>query len=90
VKAQEINGLTIERVKNPGAGPLLFIEIPGTKADAPTVFMYGHMDKQPPMEGWEEGTGPYEPVLKDDLLYGRGTVDDGYSIYAGLLSIKAI
>jgi acetylornithine deacetylase/succinyl-diaminopimelate desuccinylase-like protein len=68
----------------------LFIEIPATKPDAPTVFMYGHLDKQPPMAGWEEGTGPYDPVIKGDKLYGRGTVDDGYSVYAGLMSIKAL
>jgi len=48
------------------------------------------MDKQPPMDGWEEGLGPYEPVLRGDRLYGRGTSDDGYSIYAGMLIIKSL
>jgi acetylornithine deacetylase/succinyl-diaminopimelate desuccinylase-like protein len=51
--------------------------------------MYGHMDKQPPMDGWSEGLGPHTPVLKEDKLYGRGSSDDGYSIFAGITAIKA-
>ena len=49
---------------------------------------YGHLDKQPPLNGWEEGLGPYTPVIRDDKLYGRGGVDDGYSIFAAITSIK--
>lgn len=52
--------------------------------------MYGHFDKQPPLEPWSEGLGPYTPVVKDDKLWGRGGVDDGYSIYAGLGAIKTL
>ena len=51
--------------------------------------MYGHMDKQPWGEGWAEGLGPLDPVLKDDHVYGRGASDDGYALYASLLSLKA-
>mmetsp|Transcript_29286 Transcript_29286/g.38998 ORF Transcript_29286/g.38998 Transcript_29286/m.38998 type:complete len:136 (+) Transcript_29286:273-680(+) len=52
-----------------------------------TVLMYGHMDKQPYGEGWE--TDPCDPVIKDGLLYGRGSNDDGYALFAAILSIKA-
>jgi len=31
--------------------------------------MYGHLDKQPPCEGWftDEGIHPYEPIIKDGI-----------------------
>ena len=41
------------------------------------------------MEGWSEGLGPYDPVIRGDRLYARGASDDGYSIFAGLTSIAA-
>jgi acetylornithine deacetylase/succinyl-diaminopimelate desuccinylase-like protein len=68
--------------------PLIFIEIPG---NAPgTVLMYGHLDKQPEMLGWAEGTGPWEPVIKDGKLYGRGGADDGYALFASLSALLAL
>jgi acetylornithine deacetylase/succinyl-diaminopimelate desuccinylase-like protein len=52
--------------------------------------MYGHMDKQPPFEGWEPDLGPFNPVIKNGRLYGRGGADDGYAIISSILAIKAI
>ena len=52
--------------------------------------MYGHLDKQPEMMGWAEGTGPWEPVMKDDKLYGRGGADDGYAMFASLAALLAL
>ena len=49
--------------------------------------MYGHMDKQPFGEGWD--TDPCDPVIKDGIMYGRGSNDDGYSLFCAILSIKA-
>ena len=55
-----------------------------------TVLMYGHLDKQPAMVGWEEGLGPWTPVLRDGKLYGRGGADDGYAIFATVAAISAV
>ena len=44
--------------------------------------MYGHLDKQPAMVGWDAGLGPWTPVLRDGKLFGRGGADDGYAIFA--------
>ncbi|MCX7621747.1 MAG: M20/M25/M40 family metallo-hydrolase [Acidimicrobiales bacterium] len=54
------------------------------------MVLYGHLDKQPPMEGWRPGLGPWEPVLEGDRLYGRGAADDGYSMFAALTALEAV
>ncbi|GAF03735.1 M20/M25/M40 family metallo-hydrolase [Saccharicrinis fermentans] len=42
----------------------------------PTVMVYGHMDVMPvdPIDLWD--TDPFEPVVKDGNIYGRGADDD--------------
>lgn len=48
------------------------------------------MDKQPPFEGWNEGLHPYQPKIVDGKLYGRGGADDGYSIFASIIIVRAL
>lgn len=81
---------SLDVVRLPGRTPLIFIEIPGSKSgrDGGTVLMYGHLDKQPEMKGWT--TGPWEPVIKDGRLYGRGGADDGYALFAALSALLAL
>lgn len=83
-----LKGLTISvhRLKN--RSPLLLIKIEGDE-DGEVLF-YSHLDKQPEASGWSEGKGPWKPVVEDGWLYGRGSVDDGYGGYAGVLSILAL
>ena len=50
---------------------------------------YGHLDKQPPFEGWSQGLGPYTPVIRDGRLYGRGSADDGYAIFSAVAAVCA-
>ncbi len=83
-----VKGLTTELVRLEGRTPLLYMEVPGDVED--TVLLYGHMDKQPPMDGWREGLGPWTPVLEDGKLYGRGGADDGYAAFASLTAIQAL
>src|SRR5208283_4507572 len=42
-----------------------------------------------PLGEWRSGLGPYEPVREGDLLYGRGTADDGYSTFAAVTALLA-
>lgn len=88
IRAQQIAGLSLDIVRLDGRTPLIFVEIPGQSTE--TVLLYGHLDKQPPMEGWHEGLGPWKPVIKDGRLYGRGGADDGYAAFASLTAIKAL
>jgi acetylornithine deacetylase/succinyl-diaminopimelate desuccinylase-like protein len=80
--------LTIDVHEIEGRTPVIFMEIEGDASG--TVLMYGHLDKQPAMVGWEEGLGPWTPVLRDGKLYGRGGADDGYAIFATIAAIRAV
>ncbi|MBR0110123.1 MAG: dipeptidase [Bacteroidales bacterium] len=53
---------------------------------AKTVLVYGHYDVQPPepLEKWH--TDPFEPVIHDDAIWGRGANDDKGQLF---MHIKA-
>ncbi len=87
-KALQLDGMELEVVRLPGRTPLIFMEITGHSDN--TVLLYGHLDKQPEMTGWREDLAPWEPVLEEDKLYGRGGADDGYAMFSSLLAIKAL
>ncbi len=91
-RKQSIPGMQLDVVQLEGRTPLIFIEIPATgpETGADTVLLYGHLDKQPEMTGWDEGLGPWIPVIKDDKLFGRGGADDGYAIFGSLAAIQAL
>lgn len=76
--------------KLPGRTPVILIDIPATQGCVGNVLCYGHYDKQPEFTGWEDGLGPWTPVIRDGRLYGRGGADDGYAIFATLAAISAL
>lgn len=87
-QAHAPKGMKLEVLRLPGRTPLLFMDVPGQIDE--TVVLYGHLDKQPEMTGWDTGLGPWQPVLKDGCLYGRGAADDGYAAYASITAIRAL
>ncbi len=91
-RAQSIPGMQVDVVRLEGRTPLIFIEIPASGAESgdDTVLLYGHLDKQPEMTGWDPDLGPWEPVLRDDKLYGRGGADDGYALFGSLAAVLAL
>ena len=88
VEKQKLTGLRIDVKEIEGRTPLIYIEIDGDPRS--TVLMYGHLDKQPAMIGWESGLGAWTPVLRDGRLYGRGAADDGYAIFAATSAVAAL
>ncbi len=88
VLAQNVANSRLEVMQDGERTPVLVLEVDGTSDD--TVLLYGHLDKQPPMIGWEEGLGPWTPVMRDGKLYGRGSSDDGYAIFSVVSAIKAL
>ncbi|MBL8309115.1 MAG: M20/M25/M40 family metallo-hydrolase [Burkholderiales bacterium] len=92
VAAQPVKNMTLEVITLEGRTPVLFFDIPGTgaKATGKTVLLYGHLDKQPEMTGWREDSGPWTPLLEDGKLYGRGSADDGYAVFAAMAAVLAL
>ncbi len=88
VKKQPVRGLTLEIVRLPGRTPLLYFDIAGSGNH--TVLLYGHLDKQPEMIGWRDGFGPWDPLYENGRLYGRGSADDGYAVFAAFAAIGAL
>jgi acetylornithine deacetylase/succinyl-diaminopimelate desuccinylase-like protein len=87
-KAQNLRDAKIEVLQPEGKTPIILIEVAGRAPG--NVFLYGHLDKQPEMIGWDEGLGPWKPVRRGDRLYGRGASDDGYSTFGVVGAIKAL
>ena len=88
INKQEVPGLMLEVHQLDGRTPTLVLELPGAFAE--TILIYGHLDKQPEFTGWHDDLGPWQPVFKDDRLYGRGGADDGYAVYSAISAIKAL
>ena len=68
--------------------PLILIDCPGEVEG--NILMYGHLDKQPEMEGWRDGLGPWTPVMEGNKLYGRGGADDGYAMFAATAAVRSL
>lgn len=48
-----------------------------------------HLDVVPPGDGWTV-TGPFEPVIKNNNIYGRGTADDKGPAVCAIYAVKAV
>ena len=84
-----------DRLKDAGAENVEICETDGhpivyadkiTDPSKPTVLCYGHYDVQPadPYELWD--SPPFEPVIKNEKIYARGSCDDKGQMY---MHIKA-
>ena len=58
---------------------------------AETLWIVSHMDIVPPGEEslWTV-TRPFEPIVKDGKVYGRGSEDNMQSMFASILAVKAL
>ncbi|MDO4956349.1 MAG: M20 family metallo-hydrolase [Bacteroidales bacterium] len=61
---------------------------PDYDASKPTLLLDAHLDTVKPVNGWE--TDPYQPILKDGVLYGLGSNDDGASVVSLLQAFRVL
>lgn len=58
--------------------------------DKPTVLFYGHYDVQPaePADGWH--TDPFQPVLQNGKITGRGAADNKGPVVMALAAVEIL
>ena len=94
---REMAALVAERLRALGAevtifstpgSPVVYAEL-GPRDAARTLLIYNHYDVQPedPLDLWE--TPPFEMVVRDGIIYGRGTSDDKGELLSRIQAIEA-
>ena len=80
-------GFAVDTIASDGA-PVVVAEQAG-RTDR-TLLIYNHYDVQPPepLELWTNP--PFEPTLRDGVLFGRGVSDDKGHLTSRLLAIDAL
>lgn len=84
---KKLRSLGLDSKVHPTAGHPIVVaknqHTPGRR----TVMIYGHYDVQPvdPVEEWT--TPPFEPTVRDGVLYARGSTDNKGQILAHILGV---
>jgi acetylornithine deacetylase/succinyl-diaminopimelate desuccinylase-like protein len=80
-------GLEVETI-DLGGHPLVYAQTE-IHPDRKTLLFYGHYDVQPvdPLELWDNP--PFDPVIKDGVIYARGSSDDKGQVYTHIKALEA-
>jgi acetylornithine deacetylase/succinyl-diaminopimelate desuccinylase-like protein len=81
-------GLTGELIEGEG-NPLVFAEWTGAPGK-PTLLLYGHYDVQPPdpLDEWK--SPPFEPEVRGDDIFARGSSDDKGQTYILIKAVESL
>ena len=79
-------GMTAVELIEGDGNPLVYGEWLGAPGK-PTILFYGHYDVQPPdpLDEWK--SPPFDPQVRGDNIYARGSADDKGQVY---IQIKAV
>lgn len=77
------------RIEETPGHPVVVGEWRGAGDQAPTVLVYGHYDVQPPepLDLWT--TPPFEPAVRENRIYARGSVDDKGQLFLHVKALEA-
>jgi acetylornithine deacetylase/succinyl-diaminopimelate desuccinylase-like protein len=84
-----LKGLGFEaRLVDIGGQPIVHASKKGKSSRC--VMIYGHYDVQPedPLDQWQ--TPPFEPTIKDGILYGRGATDDKGQVFTHVKAVESL
>lgn len=89
--AAELRRIGLEHVELvPTAGnPLIYADWLHA-ADKPTVLLYAHYDVQPvePLDEWK--SAPFEPEVRNQNIYARGTADDKGQLWMEIKALESL
>jgi acetylornithine deacetylase/succinyl-diaminopimelate desuccinylase-like protein len=82
-------GVTRTEVLPTGGHPVVFAEYTGAGEGAKSVLVYGHYDVQPASlsDGWH--SEPFEPTVRDGIVYARGSSDDKGQFFVHLKALES-
>jgi acetylornithine deacetylase/succinyl-diaminopimelate desuccinylase-like protein len=88
LEAAGLQGVRVIELPDGVDHPAVVGELPAPDG-APTILLYAHHDVQPegPLDEWE--SPPFEPVVRDGRIYGRGTSDDKCGVVMHAAAIRA-
>lgn len=71
-----------------GGAPVIGAEFPGRSSRA--LLFYNHYDVQPPEPLDEWTSPPFEPVIREGRLYGRGAADNKGDLIARIAAVSVL
>jgi acetylornithine deacetylase/succinyl-diaminopimelate desuccinylase-like protein len=82
-------GLDHVRLEETAGFPIVYGE-KMVEPSAPTILVYGHYDVQPadPLDLWD--SPPFEPVIKNEVIYARGSCDDKGQVFMHVKAFEAM
>lgn len=79
-------GLDVKSLKSKGNNVLYGESIAGE--DFPTILIYGHYDVQPEGDLSQWSSPPFQPEVRGNKLFGRGTADNKGQHFAHILALR--
>lgn len=81
-------GFKKARIMRTRKHPLIYAERMQSRS-LPTLLVYGHYDVQPPEPLNEWQSAPFEPMVKNNYLYGRGASDDKGQLFVWIKALES-